>query len=204
MQKTKVRAQKISCRRNGATVLSDLSFAAGSGDFLVFTGPNGIGKTTLLRTLAGIAEISSGTLTVPEEDAVFLGHENGLKPTLTVAENLRFWAGVFGQKIDGDSIEMFDIARLLSRQVRHLSSGQQRRLAIVTAAVSNRRLWLMDEPTAGLDDQSSAAFEAVAERHCASGGILVASTHAAFKNASCAYLDLSLFRPAGAESGTDK
>ena len=202
MQKAAVRAQRISCQRNGVAVLSNLSFAADSGDFLVFTGPNGIGKTTLLKSLAGIAEISSGTLDVPLEETVFLGHENALKPTLTVAENLRFWARVFGQEIGEEAMQMFDIARVLNRQVRHLSSGQRRRLAIVTAAVSNRRVWLMDEPTAGLDDQSSAEFEAAAKRHCASGGVLVATTHSAFENADCVCLDLSLFRAACPATGS--
>ena len=204
MQRTEVRAHQISCRRNGVTVLSDLSFAANSGDFLVFTGPNGIGKTTLLRVLAGIDETCSGSLKVPLDDAVFLGHENGLKPTLTAAENLRFWAHVFGQEIDSESAQMFGVGHLLNRQVRHLSAGQRRRLAIVTVSVSKRRLWLLDEPTAGLDAQSSAEFEALAARHCGSGGILLATAHSEFKSADCNFLDLSLFHSAGTAGGAAK
>ncbi len=201
MQRTEVRAHQISCRRNGVTVLSDLSFTAGCGDFLAFTGPNGIGKTTLLRSLAGISEISAGALTVPLNETVFLGHENGLKLTMTVAENLRFWARVFGRELDSATVRMFDIAAVLNRQVRHLSSGQRRRLAIATASVSNRKLWLMDEPTTGLDDRSTAEFEAAAARHCAAGGILIATTHSEFKDSDCVYLDLCLFRSAGPAAG---
>ncbi|MCY3877669.1 MAG: heme ABC exporter ATP-binding protein CcmA [Rhodobacteraceae bacterium] len=195
VQDLEVLARNITCRRGDRLLLSELSFSARSGECLVFTGGNGIGKSTLLQHLAGILQLHTGTLSVPAGQSVFLGHENGLKNALTVIDNLRFWAGIFEQyEIDSISRE-FDVLHLHDFRTGLLSSGQLRRVALASVAVSKRKIWLLDEPTSGLGADSVELFTQAAARHCGTGGIIVASTHARFQGMDCHYLDLAEFVP---------
>ncbi len=200
MKPLSVQADRLAFRRGGRLVLEHISFSAASGDFLVFTGPNGIGKSTLLRGLAGLGEISSGSLTIPLEETVFLGHLNGLKPHLTGSENLRFWIKAFGHQAEDTNSNIFGLRAFVQRQVKHLSSGQRRKLALATTILSGRKIWLLDEPTSGLDQDACLEFSALADQHCFAGGIIIASTHASFACKTCEYRSLLRQNPVPIDS----
>ncbi len=171
------------CRRGGRLILSDVSFVVPAGGALVLRGPNGVGKTTLLRSLAGLIPIAGGTARLfdtslgPEAEGVALsGHLDAVKPGLTVAETLAFWARLYGTDM-APALQAFGLAPLRARAAGRLSAGQKRRLGLARLALSGARLWLMDEPTVSLDTDGVAEVTALLERHLAMGGIAVISTH---------------------------
>ena len=180
-------AEKLSGERGGETVFSDVSFALGAGDALVVTGPNGSGKSTLLRIVAGLLPAASGrvgldgsgTFPSPASASHYLGHQNAMKTALTVAENLGFWRDFCGEPAlaTEGALELVDLAGLGHLPFAVLSTGQKRRAAIARLLVSHRPIWLLDEPTAGLDTASETRFTDLMSVHRASGGIVVAATH---------------------------
>ena len=146
------------------------------------TGPNGTGKTTLLRCLAGLIRADSGTISVlGENDLHYLGHLNAMKPQLTVTENLNFWAKINdASKIDDaleNAIVTLNLTRLTDLPFSVLSSGQKRRVALARLLLSPRAVWLLDEPTVGLDTASILIVEAMFAKHLSEGGIIIAATH---------------------------
>lgn len=168
----------LSCARGGLPVLAGVSFAVPEGGALILRGPNGVGKTTLLRTLAGLQPPLSGRIEGAGEDAAYASHADGVKATLTVAENLRFWAAVHGRALPETVFETFDLADLRDRMAGALSAGQKRRLGLARLGVVGRRVLLLDEPTVSLDRASVARFAAfLRDRHLAAGGIAVIATH---------------------------
>lgn len=188
-----VQAEAIVGQRGGRPIFEGLSFAAHSGDFLVFCGPNGIGKTTLLYTLIGLSELIDGHLSISHDDCLFLGHDDGLKGELTVAQNLAFWIGVFGGELPDSDQWPFDIQKILDREVRHLSSGQRQKVALASVIFGGRKIWILDEPTTGLDASSAAEFCQWAQKHCDKSGIVIATTHLAFEYKRGQTLDLASF-----------
>jgi heme exporter protein A len=186
--------------RGERLVLRDISFTVAAGGALVLTGPNGAGKSTLLRLIAGLIRPVAGTmrwnganaLADPVEHArrlAYLGHENAVKPALTAAENLRFAAACARSGI-ADALRAVGLAELAHLPVRFFSAGQRRRLALARLVQSPATLWLLDEPTAGLDDTSVATLGNLMAAHCARGGLLVAATHLALPLAGAAELCL--------------
>lgn len=168
----------LTVARGGAAVLTDVSFAIGAGDALVLRGPNGIGKTTLLRTLAGLQPALSGAIEVAPETTAYASHADGVKAALTVRENLAFWADVHGATMDDGAFDHFDIADLKDRIAGTLSAGQKRRLGLARLAVVNRPVLLLDEPTVSLDGFSVKLFaKFLQEQHLAKGGAAVIATH---------------------------
>jgi heme exporter protein A len=176
--------------RGEALVLDGVSFRLSGGGALLLRGPNGSGKSTLLRVIAGLLRPVGGRLERDGSDVfadtpghareiAFLGHLDAVKPGLSCTENLRFQARLSG----GDplaALERVALAPLAGLPARLLSSGQKRRLAIARMLVSRAPLWLMDEPTTGLDDASVALLGGLVAAHRAAGGLVVASTHLAF------------------------
>src|SRR5258708_2247837 len=178
----------VRCVRGGREVFAGLAFAASSGEALAVTGPNGSGKTSLLRLIAGLLTIADGSidleggereLTLPEQSH-YLGHRDALKPALSVLENLSFWRDFLGGDVD-DAEQ--NLARRSLRHCAHLpaaylSAGQRRRLSIGRLLAVRRPVWLLDEPTSALDAAGQDLFAGLMRDHLGNGGIIIAATHA--------------------------
>ncbi len=173
--------------RGEQLVLDGVSLSVGAGGALLLRGPNGAGKSTLLRVLAGLLRPAGGQLVWDESDVfadvslharrlAFLGHLDAVKPGLTCLENLHFQRRLSGGDA-GRALERVALDGLVGLPARLLSSGQKRRLAIARLLVAAAPLWLLDEPTTGLDDASVGLLAGLIGEHRASGGAVVASTH---------------------------
>lgn len=167
----------LSVLRASRHLLSGVGFEVLSGQALILRGPNGLGKTTLLRTIAGLQPVYEGQVDMPEDAAVYAGHLDGIKSTLTVRENLEFWASVFGTKTIDAAISAFDMGYLIDRPGGMLSAGQKRRLGLARLIVTGRPIWLLDEPTVSLDTAAVAQFGAMIQAHLERGGVAVIATH---------------------------
>ena len=180
-------AHGISVERGGRLVIHDLSFMVGSGHALLLKGANGAGKTTLLRALAGFLPLASGQLELEGgeaesaigEQSHFVGHQNANKPSMTVIENLEFWSAFNdgAPETVNQAMKALDLARLAHIPAGYLSAGQRRRLGLARLLVSERSIWLLDEPTTALDVESQSALMAVCNNHVRAGGIIIAATH---------------------------
>lgn len=184
--------QDLACTRGGRRVFSGLSFAAAAGEVLQVRGTNGSGKSSLLRLLCGLLPAASGCVqwqgrTIAAHDAQFhgqlayLGHADGLRGELTVRENLLFCWHLAGGRVDAATgraaLARWGLAAREHEQVRFLSQGQRRRVALVRVLLSQRPLWLLDEPHAGLDTDGEQLFETSLAAHADAGGLAVVATH---------------------------
>ena len=168
-------------------VFAGLDFTACAGRMLVLRGPNGAGKTSLLRLIAGLADPAGGTLAVEEatlpadallgEHVHFIAHQDAIKLHLTVAENLSFWSGFFGGGDVAGAMTAMNLSALAEFQAQRLSAGQKRRLGLARLALVEKPVWLLDEPTVGLDTASQKLLADMMARHLDGGGIIIASTH---------------------------
>jgi heme exporter protein A len=178
----------VRCVRGGREVFAGLDFAASSGEALAVTGPNGSGKTSLLRMIAGLLTMAGGSigleggereLALPEQ-AHFLGHRDALKPALSVAENLSFWRDYLGGELfdAGKSLAAVGLDHAAQLPAAFLSAGQRRRLSIARLLAVRRPVWLLDEPTNALDSAGQSLFATLMGDHLARGGLIIAATHA--------------------------
>jgi heme exporter protein A len=177
-------AEQLATIRGERLVFAGVSFSVARGGALLLTGPNGAGKSTLLRVLAGLGRIEAGQVLWDGADALadraehagrvgYLGHQDAVKPGLTTAENLRGWGG---QPIR-PALDAVGLTPLADLPARMLSAGQRRRLALARLLIRESALWLLDEPTLGLDRLSVERFAAMLDTHRARGGVVVAATH---------------------------
>jgi len=181
-------AVDLSCRRGGRDVFAGVSFSVAAGEALTVSGRNGAGKSSLLRMIVGLVRIAGGRLALedgdPEltigEQCHYLGHQDALKPSLSVGENLRFWANYFGAGDSdiGETLAMVGLDALAELPAAYLSAGQRRRLSIARLLAIRRPIWLLDEPTSTLDTIAQGRLSEFMRAHLAAGGLLIAATHA--------------------------
>lgn len=186
--------ENLSLKRGPHLLLEDISFTLSSGESLQLKGPNGIGKTTLLRALAGFAPKEAGLISLtappsnenqaPSDHLHYIGHKNGVRSNLTVYENLTFWLEFFETQSETETqtkikhiAKTFSLTNLLHIPAGYLSQGQQRRLGLARLNLTKRSLWLLDEPTVSLDQKSASLIVKLAQNHLAEGGILITATH---------------------------
>lgn len=175
----------LTCERGGRIVFRGVSLSLQPGQLLQLTGPNGSGKSSLLRLIAGLNEAQAGTLTLaggaPDlslaQQAHYIAHQEPVKSALSVHENLAFWRDFLGGGDVEEALDTFDLARLSSYPAGLLSAGQKRRLALARLVLVRRALWLLDEPTVGLDTASQARLVNVMARQLDEGGMIIAATH---------------------------
>ena len=170
-------AENLTCVRGGRQIFAGLSLAVAPGEALLLAGPNGAGKSSLLRMLAGLLPPAAGRV-LPMAPASWLGHDNALKAEQSLAAQLAWWAKLDGSRRTVEqALALFDLTALAPLPVRILSSGQKRRAALARLWVRDAPLWLLDEPSVGLDDANVARLAEVMARHRAEGGAIIAATH---------------------------
>ncbi|MCK1714976.1 MULTISPECIES: heme ABC exporter ATP-binding protein CcmA [unclassified Bradyrhizobium] len=178
----------LTCVRGGREVFTGLDFDAAAGEAIAVIGRNGSGKTSLLRLIAGLLIPAGGTialaggdaeLTLPEQ-CHYLGHRDALKPALSVAENLSFWADFLGgERFDAaESLAAVGLDHASDLPAAFLSAGQRRRLSLARLLTVCRPVWLLDEPTTALDIAGQDMFGGLMRDHLARGGLIIAATHA--------------------------
>jgi heme exporter protein A len=181
-----LKADELACSRGGREVFRGLSFSLASGEAMVVTGRNGAGKSSLLRMIAGLVRIAAGRLlleggaadTTISEQAHYLGHQDALKPSLSVGENLRFWTEFLGTRGDIESaLNAVELAPLTDLPAAYLSAGQRRRLSIARLIAVPRVIWLLDEPTSALDAPSQKRLADLMRTHLTGGGMIIAAAH---------------------------
>jgi heme exporter protein A len=198
-------AVDLACHRGGRDVFTGLSFAVSSGEALAVTGRNGAGKSSLLRTIIGLARIAYGTLTLEggdaeltlPEQAHYLGHQDALKPSLSVGENLQFWTNFLGARDAQirpalDAVGLEDLSDL---PAAYLSAGQRRRLSIARLLAVKRPIWLLDEPTSTLDASAQSRLASLMQTHLDDGGLVMAATHGPIGLGSIRELQIDDARP---------
>ena len=179
--------------RGGAAILEGVGFVLEPGGALALRGANGIGKTTLLRTLAGLQPPLSGQVEAAPESLAYAGHADGVKAAMSVRENLDFWAGLFGVSGQAEAIGAYALEPLLGRPAGALSAGQRRRLALSRLVATRAPVWLADEPTAPLDEAAAEMFAAAAAAHRRRGGAVVVATHVECRLDGARQFDLASF-----------
>ncbi|MFN8759250.1 MAG: heme ABC exporter ATP-binding protein CcmA [Tagaea sp.] len=201
--------RELACVRGGRIVFARLAFDVTGGGLLILRGPNGAGKSSLLRVMAGLIAPAHGALIWNGEDAdadpvahraraAYAGHDDALKPGLTVREHLAFHAALRGadaRHLDV-ALEAFGLTALATTPARFLSAGQRKRAALARVIAAPAPIWLLDEPTNGLDAGAVAKLETAIAAHRGAGGIVVAATHLDFAGAGAATLDLAAMRAA--------
>ena len=202
--------ENLLCIRGERVVFAGLNFSVAAGGALVLIGPNGSGKSSLLRLMSGLLKPAAGTMTWDGEAVTedreahnarlhYVGHHDAVKPVLTVAENLRFWAGLResaeeAEKNLAKALEVFDIEKLRDVPGRFLSAGQKRRVNLGRIIAAPATIWMLDEPQTALDKATIKRLEQTMADHRANGGIIVLSTHLDIDIGEHDTLDLSNFQ----------
>jgi heme exporter protein A len=190
----KLVGEAMAALRGERVVFRNVGFDLKPGEALVLHGPNGCGKTTLLRVIAGLLGLMAGRLLLIGDDnkalagedrdrAIhFIGHQDQIRPQLRVAETLAFHAALLGAPRDtvAPALEAWGLAELQGHSAALLSAGQRRRLSLARLSLQQRPLWLLDEPMTALDAASRQRLLAACHAHLGQGGLIVAATHEPF------------------------
>ena len=193
-----LKAQEIACERGGRRLFEGLSLTLEPGDGLLVQGPNGTGKTSLMRQITGLLPLAAGDLAIDgaatdtpiAELCHYVGHLNAIKAALTVRENLDFWAAYLGGGDVAPALDVFGLTTLSEISAGLLSAGQKRKLALSRLFVAPRPLWILDEPSVSLDTYSVERLGRAITDHLAHGGIAIVSTHVPLGVAFTHTLDL--------------
>ena len=195
----------LSCTRGERTLFQSLDLHVEAGEVALVRGANGSGKTSLLRMIAGLLNPSHGSISwsgaaedLPLQSQLhFLGHLDGIKPTMSVGETLRFWSAMKGGAPDiNEPLDAWNLSSLRDLPCGILSAGQRRRVALAQLELTDRPLWLLDEPTGPLDEIGVQLVTAAISRHKAAGGVTLIATHRAMDVGDAQVLDLSARRNA--------
>lgn len=197
----------LCCVREERVLFDNLSFSLSSGEILQLAGPNGVGKTSLLRLVAGLSRPEHGSITWQDHNisqvaenyqrqCLYLGHHSGVKAELSAIENLHFYLGLAGEKVTMPELHALlakvGLAGLEDEPVAHLSAGQQRRVALARLWLVKRKLWILDEPFTAIDKQGVAYLENVMLAHAQAGGMVLLTTHQELSLAPSQYRRLSI------------
>ncbi|MFZ4542233.1 MAG: heme ABC exporter ATP-binding protein CcmA [Rickettsiales bacterium] len=187
--------------RDGAVLSAPITFELVAGEMLAIQGSNGSGKSTLLRTLAGLLPAHSGAVRVNELSPthmrpLYFGHKNGLSPSMSVLDNVSFWAKAAGYpELVGAALRYFDLDDIPGAIVNELSAGWQQRVALTRLITMPNTLWLLDEPTANLDAEGVALLQSLMQSRLEQGGIIVVATHFQMQGGNLKILNLSPVAP---------
>ena len=212
--------EQLACRRGGRAVFAGLDFRLAGGSAALVRGPNGAGKSSLLRIVAGLLPAAAGDVRLGgvslardrsglQERVALAGHLDAVKPALTVAENLGFWAGIMG---DGRgeargraaaALDRFGLGPIADRPAGQCSAGQRRRLGLARLLVAERPVWLLDEPTVSLDAASTALVAELVREHARGGGLALIATHIDLGLGPLPVLEMAAPRPQPAAAGRD-
>jgi heme exporter protein A len=183
----RLRGSDLACVRGGREVFRGLAFTVEAGEALVVTGPNGAGKSSLLRMVAGLVRPQQGQLELEGGDVEltmgehvhYLGHQDALKPSLSVRENLGFWAALLGGNGEKSDVALATVGLggLGQLPAIYLSAGQRRRLAVARLIAVERSIWLLDEPTSTLDTAAQAMLADLMRAHLAGRGLILVASH---------------------------
>ena len=186
---SKLKVTNLSCQKGYNLLFENLSFEINSGEVLKISGPNGSGKTSLLRLLAGLSSFDSGTIDYDafnlnsEEynlDFHYLGHLTALSPELSCIENLKYSSLLGNNKLELDfsiALKKVGLEKFENELVGTLSAGQKKRIALSLLFVTQSKVWLLDEPFSALDSKAINIFEQRIEEHCNIGGLCILTTH---------------------------
>ncbi len=207
MGKSLFDGENLTCVRGGRNVFMGLNFHLAESSALILEGPNGSGKSSLIRILSGLLRPRLGSLIWQGQDATkepeifqehihYIGHRNAIKPVLTVQENLTYWSGRDKDDTHLDmALDQFNMLPLKNTPANLLSSGQSRRLALSRLLASKRKLWLLDEPSVGLDVASIKLLEQAIAEHRSTGGSVIFATHSPIEVEAPTKLNLRDYSP---------
>jgi heme exporter protein A len=209
----RLKVTALACQRGHKAIFSGIGFSVGGGEALLLLGPNGAGKSSLLRIIAGLLRPLAGQIVLEggdhertiAEQAHYLGHQDALKPSLSLVENLRFWTQFLGAAPGLEPLEALEavgLVELCDLPAGYLSAGQRRRLSLARLICAKRPLWLLDEPSSALDTNGQERLLSLMRAHLGAGGLLLAATHAPLGLAPAQVLRLGPGEPVGFDSLT--
>ncbi len=188
-----LQVKNLSVARGDNVLFSNLDFSIQSGDVIWVVGTNGIGKTSLLKSIAGLLRPESGEVLWRGENALkntdgqigFAGHNDTHKPNLSVEETMRFWQKIYNSNSDIKQIlAKIGLENKAGLRTKSLSAGQSRRLALGRIILQNAKLWILDEPMASMDKSGRDLIENLVEKHCKAGGLALIASHSTPKKIS--------------------